>query len=141
ATAPTAGVPDMSTSEVPVSPSATSSSAAEQPVAPTTQPTPQPEQTAPPSEPQPSSDSMSPEPEPEEPRGPTPATASANFPFPQTRAVGPCTLPTNYRNSHVVSAFEKWKADTVTAEGAGGHLRVKRLESDPNLELGSTVSE
>src|SRR5690606_163854 len=88
------------------------------------------------------STSVEPPVEPDEPpRGPTPASATANFPFPQNRAVGPCTSPNNYRNSDVVAAFEKWKADTVTADGASGHLRVKRLESDPGLELGSTVSE
>lgn len=93
-------------------------------------------------EPDPTSvDTTASAPEPEELRGPTPASATANFPFPQNRAVGPCTLPSNYRNSDVIAAFDKWKADTVTADGAGGHLRVKRLETDPGLELGSTVSE
>lgn len=79
--------------------------------------------------------------EPEEVRGPTPKTDTANFPFPQNRAVGACSLPAVNRNSDVVAAFEKWKAATVTSDGANGNLRVKRLASDPKLELGSTVSE
>jgi endo-1,4-beta-D-glucanase Y len=40
----------------------------------------------------------------------------------------------------VVAAFEKWKADTVTSDGANGHLRVKR-PSEPGLDPDSTVSE
>jgi endo-1,4-beta-D-glucanase Y len=74
-------------------------------------------------------------------RGPTPKTANANFPFPQNREGTYCKLPGRYKNSDVVAAFEAWKAATVTSEGASGHLRVKRLDSDPKLELGSTVSE
>lgn len=74
-------------------------------------------------------------------RGPMPKTASANFPFPQNREGAYCKLPTQYKNSDVVAAFERWKAATVTSDGASGHLRVKRLASDPKLELGSTVSE
>lgn len=79
--------------------------------------------------------------EPAEVRGPTPKSETANFPFPQNRSVGTCTLPAVNRNSDVIAAFEKWKAATVTSDGANGALRVKRLESDPKLELGSTVSE
>lgn len=79
--------------------------------------------------------------EPDEMRGPTPRTATANFPFPQNRSAGACALPETNRNADVIAAFEKWKEATVTADGANGELRVKRLESDPKLELGSTVSE
>lgn len=79
--------------------------------------------------------------EPAEVRGPTPKSATSNFPFPQNRAAGVCTLPATNRNADVVAAFEKWKAATVTSDGANGHLRVKRLASDPKLEIGSTVSE
>jgi endo-1,4-beta-D-glucanase Y len=79
--------------------------------------------------------------DPPEVRGPTPKSETANFPFPQNRSVGACTLPAANRNSDVVAAFEKWKTATVTSDGANGALRVKRLASDPKLELGSTVSE
>ena len=72
-------------------------------------------------------------------RGPTPAANGANFPFPQNRHSTYCSYP-NYRNAHVKAAYEKWKTDTVTADGAGGFLRVKRPH-DPSLEPNSTVSE
>lgn len=78
---------------------------------------------------------------PAEVRGPTSKSETANFPFPQNRSVGVCALPAINRNSDVMAAFEKWKTATVTSEGANGDLRVKRLASDPKLELGSTVSE
>ena len=74
-------------------------------------------------------------------RGPTPAIpGGANFPFPQNRESAFCSYPA-YRNADVRRAFERWKRETVTAEGASGHLRVKRLARDLGLEPGSTVSE
>jgi endo-1,4-beta-D-glucanase Y len=74
-----------------------------------------------------------------EPRGPTPAMGGVNFPFPQNRHSANCAYP-NYRNSDVKAAYEKWKTDTVTGDGAGGFLRVKRPK-EPGLEPNSTVSE
>jgi endo-1,4-beta-D-glucanase Y len=74
-------------------------------------------------------------------RGPAPPRPGVKFPFPQNREISGCTYPANYRNSDVVAAYEKWKADTVTSQGAGGHLRIQRHESDLGLELHSTVSE
>jgi len=74
-----------------------------------------------------------------EPRGPTPAANGVNFPFPQNRYSANCSYP-NFRNSDVKAAYEKWKTDTVTADGAGGFLRVKRPK-EPSLEANSTVSE
>jgi hypothetical protein len=41
------------------------------------------------------------------------------------------------RRSH---AYERWKREVVTADGAGGYLRVKRPNS-PGGEANSTVSE
>ena len=72
-------------------------------------------------------------------RGPTPAANGVNFPFPQNRHSANCNYP-NYRNADVKAAYEKWKADTVTADGAGGFLRVRR-SNEPGLEPNSTVSE
>ena len=72
-------------------------------------------------------------------RGPTPAANGVNFPFPQNRHSAHCNYP-NYRNADVKAAYEKWKADTVTADGAGGFLRVRR-SNEPGLEPNSTVSE
>lgn len=74
------------------------------------------------------------------PRGPTPRSVTSNFPFPQNRHGAHCVYPSDYDNADVVAAFEKWKADTVTADGANGHLRVKR-PNEPGLEPNSTVSE
>lgn len=76
---------------------------------------------------------------PSEPRGPTPAANGVNFPFPQNRYSASCKYP-NFKNSDVKAAFDKWKADTVTSDGANGFLRVKRPK-DPGLEANSTVSE
>jgi endo-1,4-beta-D-glucanase Y len=73
-------------------------------------------------------------------RGPTPATATAKFPFPQNRHSPHCTYPTGYRNEDVLSVYEQWKTHLVTAEGAGGFKRVKRV-AEPGLEVNSTVSE
>jgi endo-1,4-beta-D-glucanase Y len=74
-------------------------------------------------------------------RGPTPAIpGGANFPFPQNRENALCTYPA-YKNADVRRAYERWKRETVTADGASGHLRVKRLSRDLGLEPGSTVSE
>lgn len=73
-------------------------------------------------------------------RGPTPAANGANFPFPQNRESPNCTYPTAYENADVVAAFDKWKADTVTSNGAGGFRRVQR-PNEPGLEPNSTVSE
>lgn len=73
-------------------------------------------------------------------RGPTPAQAGVNFPFPQNRQTSYCSYP-NYRNSDVRAAYDKWRTDTITSYGAGGHLRVQRLAHDPGLQVGSTVSE
>lgn len=74
-------------------------------------------------------------------RGPTPATATAKFPFPQNRQSTRCIYPTNYRNEDVEAVYKKWKADVVTSDGAGGHLRVKRPAEPGSLEKNSTVSE
>jgi len=73
-------------------------------------------------------------------RGPTPPELGVQFPFPQNRESARCIYPSGYRNEDVEKAFATWKADQVTADGAGGHLRVKR-PNDPTLEKDSTVSE
>ena len=79
------------------------------------------------------------------PRGPTPAANGVNYPFPQNRAMAGCGYPANYLNADVQAAFNQWKAETVTADGAGsGGLRVQRLASDTqsaSTPLNSTVSE
>jgi len=74
------------------------------------------------------------------PRGPTPARDGVRFPFPQNRHDSRCSYPALYDNAEVRAAYERWKRDTVTADGAGGHLRVQRPD-EPGLEPRSTVSE
>ncbi|MEO5769594.1 MAG: glycosyl hydrolase family 8 [Polyangia bacterium] len=77
-------------------------------------------------------------------RGPTPAQAGTRFPFPQNRENSRCIYPHLYRNEDVRAAFEQWKTDTVTTEGAkmgaNQYRRVKRA-AEPGLERDSTVSE
>ncbi len=77
-------------------------------------------------------------------RGPTPADATAKFPFPQNREQSRCIYPTAYRNEDVKAAYDQWKMNTITSDGAkvgnNTYRRVKRTK-EPGLELGSTVSE
>ncbi len=73
-------------------------------------------------------------------RGPTPAMPGIRFPFPQNRMSAGCTYPTGYRNEDVLAAYARWKTDTVTSDGAGGHLRIRR-PNDPGLDSNTTVSE
>jgi hypothetical protein len=73
-------------------------------------------------------------------RGPTRALPGVNFPFPQNRHSPRCAYPA-YLNSDVRAAFDWWKKQMVTSDGAGGHLRVKRMPSDKGLDPASTVSE
>jgi endo-1,4-beta-D-glucanase Y len=78
------------------------------------------------------------------PRGPTPAANGVNFPFPQNRESSRCVYPTGYLNADVTAAYAKWKADTVTSNGANNFRRIQRTPSDPvNMytPAGSTVSE
>lgn len=94
----------------------------------------------------PPADGTDSEPEPPAPAiplGPTPASDSANFPFPQNRGTQYCVMPSTISNDDVMAAFEKWRDDTVTADGANGALRIRRLESDPVIggDAHSTVSE
>lgn len=72
-----------------------------------------------------------------------PQTPGARFPFPQNRPSERCPAPSTVSPNDVIEAYLKWKEDTVTAEGAGDHLRVKRLPSDPPIDgqEGGTVSE
>ncbi|MET0791221.1 MAG: glycosyl hydrolase family 8 [Polyangiaceae bacterium] len=75
-----------------------------------------------------------------DPLGPTKSTATAKFPFPQNRFSSNCRYPA-FHNNDVRAAYQWWKTDMVTADGAGGHLRVKRTPTDTGLDMGSTVSE
>jgi endo-1,4-beta-D-glucanase Y len=73
-------------------------------------------------------------------RGPTPSLPGVKFPFPQNRENSRCIYPKLYRNEDVQAAYDQWKRDTVTTDGANGFRRVKR-PNEPGLEVNSTVSE
>jgi endo-1,4-beta-D-glucanase Y len=60
-------------------------------------------------------------------------------PFPQHDFGTFCTYPTQPNDQAVATAYQAWKETTVTAEGAGGFLRVKKPDS--GSIIGSTVSE
>lgn len=77
-----------------------------------------------------------------EPRGPTPGQPGMMFPFPQNREGNRCTYPSRYRNADVMAAYHRWYDDTITSNGANGHLRVRRTNDyDMGETLDSTVSE
>lgn len=63
----------------------------------------------------------------------------ARFPFPQNAKSPNCIYPTNANNEQVRAAYQAWYDATITAEGAGGFLRVKKPDS--GSVIGSTVSE
>jgi endo-1,4-beta-D-glucanase Y len=63
------------------------------------------------------------------------------FPFPQNRENSRCVYPYLYRNEDVQAAYNQWKNDTVTSDGANGFRRVKRPNEPGTLESNSTVSE
>jgi hypothetical protein len=65
---------------------------------------------------------------------------TGNFPFPQNRDNPYGYHSSIYNNADVISAYDKWYADCITATGAGGFLRIQR-PNDSGLNLDSTVSE
>jgi endo-1,4-beta-D-glucanase Y len=71
--------------------------------------------------------------------GDTGEPGGARFPFPQNHTSAFCALPA-YDNADVRAAYDVWKADLVTAAGAGGFLRVRRPDTPDGL-ADSTVSE
>jgi endo-1,4-beta-D-glucanase Y len=64
----------------------------------------------------------------------------AKFPFPQNVQSERCTYPTGYSNADVQAAYDIWKQDIVTSEGASGFRRVRRPDTPDGL-ANSTVSE
>ena len=67
------------------------------------------------------------------------AAAGALRPFPQHRFGTFCTYPTAPDDAAARTAYQAFKETTVTSEGAGGFLRVKKPDS--GTVIGSTVSE
>jgi endo-1,4-beta-D-glucanase Y len=70
---------------------------------------------------------------------PVPASY-ARYPFPQNARSSRCIYPTRASFEHVRTAYARWKHELVTADGAGGHLRIRRPDS-PGAQKNSTVSE
>jgi hypothetical protein len=70
----------------------------------------------------------------------TGAMTNARFPFPQNQRLARCTYPTTANPESARAAYQRWKDEVVTTEGAGGFRRVRRPNS-PGGEVNSTVSE
>ena len=59
------------------------------------------------------------------------------YAFPQGYRSSHCTYPTGADPAQAKKAYDRWKMELVTSEGAGENLRVRR----PNNEMDTTVSE
>jgi hypothetical protein len=70
----------------------------------------------------------------------TGAMTNARFPFPQNQRLARCTYPATANPESARAAYQRWKDEVVTTEGAGGFRRVRRPNS-PGGEVNSTVSE
>jgi endo-1,4-beta-D-glucanase Y len=70
--------------------------------------------------------------------GQAPSNASA-FPFPQNVRSERCIYPRDADPARAKEAYQAWYDATVTADGAGGFLRIKKPDS--GSVIGSTVSE
>ena len=53
---------------------------------------------------------------------------------------GSCTAPAGATTADAAAAYQKWKTDLLTSDGAGGFLRVRRPNSS-SAEVNSSVSE
>lgn len=67
------------------------------------------------------------------------SASDAQHPFPRNAPSDYCVYPTIYDNADVRIAYARWKETVVTADGAGGFLRVRKPDS--GTVIGSTVSE
>jgi len=59
------------------------------------------------------------------------------YDFPQGYKSSHCTYPTGADPAEAQRAYDRWKTELVTSDGADGNLRVRR----PNNEMDTTVSE
>jgi endo-1,4-beta-D-glucanase Y len=62
------------------------------------------------------------------------------FPFPQNQRLPHLTYPRHADAGDVRAAFERWRAEIVTSDGARGGLRTRRPDT-PDGQANSTVSE
>jgi endo-1,4-beta-D-glucanase Y len=70
---------------------------------------------------------------------PPAADGGAGSLSPSLPALGACSLPTNPDPAAARALYAKWQADLLTADGAGGFLRVRRPNS--GTQLNSSNSE
>jgi endo-1,4-beta-D-glucanase Y len=68
---------------------------------------------------------------------PTTPRVGAPYRFPQNKRSSFCTYPTEANPTVAQTAYERWKRELVTTEGAAGFRRVRR----PSTERDTTVSE
>ncbi|HYP78169.1 MAG TPA: glycosyl hydrolase family 8 [Polyangiaceae bacterium] len=64
----------------------------------------------------------------------------SRFPFPHTRKLEHLCYPSAANPEHALRAFEAWRREIVTADGARGFLRARRPDT-PDGVANSTVSE
>jgi endo-1,4-beta-D-glucanase Y len=64
----------------------------------------------------------------------------SHHPFPRNLRVEGCCYPTQADPAHAVRAFQAWRSEIVTADGARGFLRARRPDT-PDGVPNSTVSE
>jgi endo-1,4-beta-D-glucanase Y len=64
----------------------------------------------------------------------------ARFPFPHDQRLPHCTYPTAASADHVRRAYERFKREIVTSDGANGFARTRRPDT-PDGHANSTVSE
>lgn len=68
-----------------------------------------------------------------------PFESTGAHPFPREPEFGNCLHPAAASSEAVRAAYDTWKSATLSAEGAGGFLRVRKPDS--GTVIGSTVSE
>src|SRR4051812_14520939 len=69
-----------------------------------------------------------------------PVTEMSRYPFPHPRQLAHLCYPTAARAEDVRRAFDAWRSEIVTADGARGFLRTRRPDT-PDGVANSTVSE
>src|SRR6476620_7603462 len=66
--------------------------------------------------------------------------AMTRFPFPHDQRLPHCSYPRQASAADARRAFERWRSEIVTSDGARGGLRTRRPDT-PDGQANSTVSE
>ncbi len=66
--------------------------------------------------------------------------AMGRFPFPRNQRLASCSYPESANEEHALRAFQRFRQEIVTADGACGFLRTRRPDT-PDGQVNSTVSE